>query len=347
MAEYRSLSDLPPPQRGTINLPLDNDGNTYIHLLCKFNAPLDRLREAIALGARLDTPNKQHMSPLALAIVQQSLDITEYLIDQGCNLFHPIDKEKNFNALYMAVAVGNENICRLLLRKGAGIHVNKSGMDQYGRDDGWHCLHCAINRDKPFLIKPLVDAGAFVNEGTGPLKLTPLQRAAMSGYIRSVEELLKAGASLEAKNTESGMTALHFAAFHREPVMLEFLLQRGADPDAENNVGTTPLMMACANASFEMTKTLIAFKANINKRQHSDKHETALMQAAQRYNSEDVINLLLKSGADPLLTDSFNRKASHHAAKTIVKNTLEQAEKAAEHRHFDKAYSKARARKRA
>lgn len=338
MPDYSLLSEIPRPTRENINKPLDSDGNTYLHLLCKFNAPLSMIREALAMGAELDILNKQKIPPLAFAITKESREITECLVDARASLFFPVGKDGNFNALFLAVSVSNDDICKLLIQKGAGRHVNKTGMDQYGRDDGWVCLHRAINRDRFSLIESLVKAGAFINQEAGPMRLTPLQRAAMSGSLRALEALLLCGANIETKNSQSGMTALHYAAFHREPDALNFLLAHGADPDAENSAGTTALMMACANGDLAMCRTLVRYRADVNKQQYGEKKETALIMAAQRYNAVDIIEILLKANANPLLSDSFNRKASYHAQQYSMKSVLEQAEKEAERRYFDKAY---------
>ncbi len=71
-----------------------------------------------------------------------------------------------------------------------------------------------------------------------------LHLAASSSAVAEVELLLKAGADVNAKNT-NGMTPLHGAAqMNPSPAVLEVLLKAGADVNAKNPGGWTPLHAA-------------------------------------------------------------------------------------------------------
>ena len=68
--------------------------------------------------------------------------------------------------------------------------------------------------------------------------------AAARGDLAEVERLLKAGADVNAKN-KSGSTPLHVAvASNPSPAVLEVLLKAGADPRAINGDGKTPHAVA-------------------------------------------------------------------------------------------------------
>ena len=73
---------------------------------------------------------------------------------------------------------------------------------------------------------------------------TPLHEAARSRPVAEVEVLLKAGAAVNANDTD-GWTPLHVAAVNNSsPAVFEILLKAGADPRAINTEGKTPHAMA-------------------------------------------------------------------------------------------------------
>ena len=73
--------------------------------------------------------------------------------------------------------------------------------------------------------------------------LTPLSWAVLAGKVAIVEQLIKVGADVNAKNKDGG-TPLHEAAFMGWDEIAELLLQNGADVDARDDNGETPLNRA-------------------------------------------------------------------------------------------------------
>jgi ankyrin repeat protein len=76
---------------------------------------------------------------------------------------------------------------------------------------------------------------------------------------------------------------------------VERLLEQGADPNARNDAGATPLMRAVD--SVDATRLLLEYGANANAR--SDQWRTPLIIAAGRAGAAPVIKLLLDYDADP------------------------------------------------
>jgi ankyrin repeat protein len=100
-------------------------------------------------------------------------------------------------------------------------------------------------------MRSLVNAGVDVNAREEAFGTTPLlvavegDTAVNESTHEQVQLLLDAGAvaSLEEKN-EEGHTALYVAAGSNKVETVNALLQAGADVNATNNFGTTPLMKA-------------------------------------------------------------------------------------------------------
>ena len=110
-------------------------------------------------------------------------------------------------------------------------------------------------------------------------------KAVVTDNLDLVKESLARGASI---NTNSGgLIALHYAAKDGSYAMCTLLIDEGADINAKNRSGVTPLMSAVSGTNtesiHEICKLFIAHKADVNARNNNER--TALMLSAQyRYN---------------------------------------------------------------
>ena len=73
-----------------------------------------------------------------------------------------------------------------------------------------------------------------------------LWRAAITGDNEAVRKHIAAGTDLNAKNQSLGSTPLHVASFFAYPETVRLLLENGAEVNARNNRGETPLDPASA-----------------------------------------------------------------------------------------------------
>jgi uncharacterized protein len=67
-----------------------------------------------------------------------------------------------------------------------------------------------------------------------------LLQATEAGDVVQMEVLLAKGAEVNARNAH-GWTPLHVAAAGGDPAVIALLLQHGADVHAQSHIGTTPL----------------------------------------------------------------------------------------------------------
>jgi ankyrin repeat protein len=116
-----------------------------------------------------------------------------------------------------------------------------------------------------------------------------------------------------------GATALHWAAHWNDVALAELLLRAGARVDAANDLGLTPLVLACANGSAPMAAALLGAGANPNAVAVG---EPVLMTAARSGNA-DVVRALLDAAADVNATDDRRRQsalmwaAAHRHAEVV------------------------------
>ena len=168
----------------------------------------------------------------------------------------------------------------------------------------------------------LLAAGAAPDQAL-PGGITPLMVAAALGQPKGVQALLGHGADARAADAE-GATALHAAAQYgfasrdraRAIATWESLLSAGADVDAVNASGQTPLLLllgaraeagaACdEDAVLAQLEMLLARKANLAAQ---DRRGFGPLHLAALHGLPRVLRALLAAGADPDLRDSINRR---------------------------------------
>ena len=155
-----------------------------------------------------------------------------------------------------------------------------------------HLLRAATQGDLQH-VEELLAAGADVNAKSSSGE-TPLHNAAYSGNVALVELLLASGADVNAKD-RSGVTPLHVAAQRGYREVAEVLLAHKASVDAKNNVGTAPLQFAAQEGHKEVAQVLVAHKADVNAKSNDGQRP---LHAAALNGHTDLVSLLLLNGAD-------------------------------------------------
>jgi len=136
--------------------------------------------------------------------------------------------------------------------------------------------------------------GLFVVISLAEAQTLRLVDAAKSQQWEAVQSLLDQKSDVNAAHAD-GTTALAWSVYWDNQPVTELLIKAGAEVDAGNYLGVTPLMLANKNRSVEMVALLLKADADPNKTMWSG--ETPLMTAA-RTGVNDIINLLLDHGAD-------------------------------------------------
>jgi ankyrin repeat protein len=133
----------------------------------------------------------------------------------------------------------------------------------------------------------------------------PLHKAAEAGDTAMVALLIKQGADVKAKVPkrnigEPGSSALHLA---KTAAIASLLLERGADREARNSSGETPLISAARRLNAEVCGYLLDKGANSNAK---DDHGTAALSTVMEKhiavrnisNVQQIAELVLKYHAD-------------------------------------------------
>jgi ankyrin repeat protein len=123
---------------------------------------------------------------------------------------------------------------------------------------------------------------------------TPLHWAAYRDDLAKVDQIIRAGANVNAAN-DIGVTPLWAASLNGSAPVVKRLLDAGAKPNLPLLSGETPLMAASRAGKAAAVEALLAKGSNPNAR--GQRAQTALMWAVGQEHA-DVVALLLAGGAD-------------------------------------------------
>eukprot|EP00752_Nemacystus_decipiens_P011995 g10634.t1 len=162
--------------------------------------------------------------------------------------------------------------------------------------------HAARQGNRGLALK-LVKAGAEIGEA--------LHAAVGSGYGDIMGDLLENGASVAAKDRCSGSTPLHVAAQGGQPEMVQLLLLKGADKDAMDNAGRTPIFVAAVHDHEATAVALMTAGADVNLGYRS--YPMSVLHVASMRGNVSFMRAAIEHGANVDATDDTQSTPLHHA----------------------------------
>jgi ankyrin repeat protein len=158
--------------------------------------------------------------------------------------------EQGLSPLVRATYRGNREIARLLPPLDAWDRLVTGESEGLPSPDAWSPdgftpLHLAVFARNPAAARALIDAGADLNaiSSASFAQVTPLGTAAAFDVNDVARLLLERGADPNA-TADHGSTPLHAAAANGNRELVQLLLEHGASPDARNRQGQTPPELA-------------------------------------------------------------------------------------------------------
>jgi len=222
----------------------------------------DAALQALAAGADVNRPcgpaEGNALLPLFIAIQEHHVELMRRLVEP------PISAEVNLcydngwcTAFLYECWHGILEAVELLLAAGADPTVTTT-------TDKLSALHLASDGD---LLRFLLQLGLPL-ELRSELEVPPLQDACHRGHLDCVKALLAAGADIHATDNE-GWGMLHFSAVEGTAELIQLMLNCGKasscplDPNARNDDGETPLVVAACHTNPDATRALLAAGADV------------------------------------------------------------------------------------
>ena len=207
------------------------------------------------------------------------------------------------NAVVEAVERGDTQTVR---------HYLDLGINANSRVNNQNLLHFAGSKE---VAELLIAKGADVN-AKGGCGWTPLHIAAVYDRIKVAQTLIAKGADINAWTGSQyfNRTPLFFAG---SPEMAKLLIAKGADVNAKNKNGMTPLHTARSKA---IAKILLAAGAKINIKEDNARNGkgTTLLHNAAKIGFKELVQHLIKDGANVVIRDGRKRTPLHYAATKEV-----------------------------
>jgi len=286
------------------------DGTTALHWAVH-RYDLEMADLLIRAGANVNAANEYGVTPLSVACSNGNSALAVRLLEARANPNAALWSGET--PLMTCARTGSTEAVKSLLTRGADVNAKES-------QKGQTALMWAAANKRAEIVRALIEAGADIRARSNVTSLpepfmnpctpddvcltsrtdgftypdtvrfpktaggfTPLLFAAQQGDIESARHLLAAGADVNEATPEEGTALLVASASGHEPLAL-FLLEKGADPNAKDAFGITPLHYALHQGMLAVSSY---------KPQPTDRFGWV------RHNMPELAKALLARGADP------------------------------------------------
>uniref|UniRef100_A0A674MKP0 Palmitoyltransferase n=1 Tax=Takifugu rubripes TaxID=31033 RepID=A0A674MKP0_TAKRU len=195
----------------------------------------ERCRELVEAGFDVRQPDKENVTLLHWAAINNRVDLVKYYISKGA-IVDQLGGDLNSTPLHWATRQGHLSMVVQLMKYGA----DPSLID----GEGCSCVHLAAQFGHTSIVAYLIAKGQDVDmmDQNG---MTPLMWAAYRTHsVDPTRLLLTFNVSVNLGDKYHKNTALHWAVLAGNTTVISLLLDANANVDAQNIKGETPLDLA-------------------------------------------------------------------------------------------------------
>jgi ankyrin repeat protein len=237
----------------------DADGTSSLYVATE-NGHAEVTRMLLERGVSVNAKTQKGFTPLTAASRSGHIECVKQLLQHGADPDMHGAYGSGYTALAEAAHHGHLQVVETLLHNGASIET--------GSNSGFSALSIAAHKGKDEIISFLIGHGAKVDKpGLGEqnpdLSVTPLMRAAISGFPSTINLLVKLGADIN-KQDRHGRTALGLGVHKGHQESVAVLLAHDVDVNAQTHKeGHTALMSAAERGNVEVVRMLVEANANL------------------------------------------------------------------------------------
>ena len=312
--------------RGLVEFFVDKGADVSSFHTAACVGDLTRVRRFVEQGTDVDTKDEFGWTPLYWAASTSQEDVAEFLIAKGADI--AARTEDSSTPLHQAAKAGDRKIVELFITKGADVNAKAKNENTP--------LHSAASAGQRQVVELLIAKGADVNAkndaGQTPLDVAigknrkeivellvekgaiiSLHTFVNSGDLDMLRRLIEDGADVNAKD-DYGQTPLHCAVVIGHKDIVEFLLAKGAHVDAGDNAGRTPLHYAVGAGKNRTPKAghtdvVLLLLDKGDKINTKDKWGWTPLHYAVCMANKAMVELLVNRGADLNATNDRGRTA--------------------------------------
>lgn len=286
----------------------------------------------IARGANPNFVDKKHRNLLNLCLIRDFYDLAEALLKAGAEINARDDK--GWSLLMLAASRNQLQAVEFLLANGASLHLTSP--------EGWNALTVATIKDFKSIQQKLLLSGGTIPERFKQEMLIVLYK---QGDMNTLTRFVKEGIDVNTIDADKE-TLLTLACRDNQPDLVALLLQHGArqvldtaetplNLAIKNAPGTELLALlleqnpyphlkdalwtACGDQRVDCVELLLQHSDCINAR-HRSGH--TLLHYAAKLESEQLIVLLLKHGANKFSQNDMGYLALNYTKNNLLKSKL-------------------------
>ncbi|XP_065835337.1 putative ankyrin repeat protein RF_0381 [Oscarella lobularis] len=267
-----------------VNKPCEKAGGYTSLLWAVLDESIQIVNFLIDNGANLESETKLGRTPLMIAVIlHDNVDLVDLLISKGCDVWKK-DRD-GYGLLHFAAWNNRLNVAEHLINNGINIELQTN----WGNTP--FLLACANGNGT--LVDLLISKGcnrlAESKSGRGALAL-----AIISRQFEMTKKLVEMGFDVNQPCGEVGYTSLHWAISEESNQIINFLIDSGANLEAETKLGSTPLMIAVIwHDNVELVDLLISKGCDVWKK---DRDGYGLLHFAAWNNRLNVAEHLINNG---------------------------------------------------